>query len=783
MPYIRIPAVWDKLREAEENFRPVLMLANAGYGKTSAVNYYYRKRSVRRLSGLSGALDAMPAPEGIRQGVIIVDNVSWITDHASEQYLIRLLAAGTHHVVLIGRGHIPPWLAQLSVGIEFEYITARELAMDEGAVKKLFHGAKVPLTEEETALILRTMEGYPPAVLMVLAHAKRGDAISRATFSEIRVELFHYHETAFWQLWKEEVRELLLAVCRYPVFTPHLAARLSGLPDVNGLLDYCRRIGQFMDRVGPEKYALLDEMRAFLCWKQDMLWSMEQIRENYRTAAEYYLAEDRVSEALTYYEKAGDTGRIRQALITNAVRHPGIGAYYELRHYYLSLSREDLAGNSLLLSGICMLHSLLMKPEESNRAYEALTALQDREDLPEARREEARDRAAVLDVSLPHRAAADLPGALERLRKIHAKTGGKIPAFSLTDNCPSVLNGAFDLCALEEPLLTRDVLTPLETLPGHFGRGITETALGEIGFERNSMSSPEITAHLNRGYAEADSAGNTELIFAAQGILIRQQVAAGNLAYAKESLERLRQKSEIMKAGFLAGSLRALGAWLSLYTLSGEEVQAFVADSPDPRMNFYIMNRFCYRVRLRCLMMLGRYPEALDLSAFLSHYYTEYNRIYLSIENDFLRAIILHRTGQAEWRRLAEHALEQAEKYRLVQAIAMEGAAALPLLSEMKNPRKASAFRNTVLKAARAMALAYPGYLQMTAPRRIRFTPREQEILSMLCAGESTETICARMSIGYSALKKHNRSIYGKLGAKNRAEAEREAARLGIVKR
>ena len=36
MSYIRVPAVWDKLREAEESFRPVLMLANAGYGKTSA---------------------------------------------------------------------------------------------------------------------------------------------------------------------------------------------------------------------------------------------------------------------------------------------------------------------------------------------------------------------------------------------------------------------------------------------------------------------------------------------------------------------------------------------------------------------------------------------------------------------------------------------------------------------------------------------------------------------------------------------------------------------------
>lgn len=783
MSYIRVPAVWDKLREAEESFRPVLMLANAGYGKTSAVNYYYRKRSVLRLSGLSGALDAMPAPEGIRQGVIIADNISWITDRASEQYLIRLLAAGTHHVVLIGRGHIPPWLAQLNVSIEFVCITARELAMDEGSVKRLFHGANISLTEQETALILRTMEGYPPAVLMVLSHAKRGDAISKATFSEIRMELFHYHETAFWQLWKEEVRELLLTVCRYPVFTPYMAALLSGLPDVNRLLDYCRRIGQFMHRVGPEKYMLLTEMRAFLCWKQDMDWSAEQIRENYRKAAAYYMGEDQVSEALTCYEKAGDTGRIRQTLITNAIRHPGIGAYYELRHYYLSLSREDLAGNSLLLSGVCMLHSLLMKPEESNRAYEALTALRDREDLPEDRRAEARDRAAVLDVSLPHRAAADLPGALERLRKNHAESGRMIPAFSLTDNCPSVLNGAFDLCSLEEAALTRDVLTPLETLPGHFGRGFSEIALGEIGFERNNMSFPEITAHLNRGYAAADSAGNTELVFAAQGILIRQQVAAGNLTYAKESLERLRQKLEIMKAGFLARSLQALRAWLSLYTFSGEEIQAYMADSPDPRINFYIMNRFCYRVQLRCLIMQERYPEALDLSAFLSHYYTEYNRTYLSIENDFLQAIILYRTGQTEWRRLAEHALEQAEKYRLVQVIAMEGAAALPLLSDMKKARKASAFRNTVIKAARAMALAYPNYLQTAVPRHVRLTPKEQEILFMLCAGETTEKICAAMSISYSALKKHNRSIYGKLGAKNRVEAEREAARLGIVKR
>ena len=68
MTYIRVPAVWDKLRLAEETFRPVLMLATAGWGKTAAADYYYRKRAVLRLSGLSGALDAMPDPDRVRVG-------------------------------------------------------------------------------------------------------------------------------------------------------------------------------------------------------------------------------------------------------------------------------------------------------------------------------------------------------------------------------------------------------------------------------------------------------------------------------------------------------------------------------------------------------------------------------------------------------------------------------------------------------------------------------------------------------------------------------------------
>ena len=781
MTYIRVPAVWDKLRLAEETFRPVLMLATAGWGKTAAADYYYRKRAVLRLSGISGALDARPDPDRIRQGVILVDDISWITDPASQEYLLALLASGARHLVLIGRGHIPAWLIRASVRTEFVHISGADFILDAALIRKLFHASGVSLSEEDAALIQRTVAGYPPAVLMVLSHLKQGQPVSRALFGEIRIELFHYHEQAFWRMWKEPVRALLLEVCRYPSFSPEMASFLSGLPNVNELLEYGRSIGQFMTRTGPDQYVLLDEMRAFLCWKQDMLWSRERIAENYRKAAGYYLRERRISDALDCFEQAGATDRILEVLIANARRHPGTGYYDELQRHYQSLRLEDLPENPLLLSGICLLYSLLLRPEESEKAYSALAALPARGGLSPSLRLEAEARLALLDLSLPHRTGRNLPEAIRRLRNLCSAEQIEFPEFSLTDNCPSVLNGAFDFCAMDPTDLFRDVLTPLEEMSGPDGRGLTDIARGEIALERGEESVHAVAASLSRGCAAADFSGNMELFFAAQGLLIRYHVASGHFSDARRNLELLEQKIQERNAVFLLPGFRALKVWLSLYEHPGREAQAYLTEGPDPRLHFYIMNRFCYRIRLRCLIALGQYPEALDLSAYLSRYYEEYGRIYLSIENDFLRAVLLFRTGQQEWQHQARLALKRAERYGLTRVISMEGAAALPLLTRLGSRPHSGAFREKLLRETRAVALAYPNYLQGLPPRTIRLTGREQEILSMLCGGRTTGEICDSLSIGYSALKKHNRSIYEKLGVRNREEAVRAASRLGIV--
>jgi hypothetical protein len=45
----------------------------------------------------------MPDIATIRRGTVIIDDISWLTDVSSRDYVIKLLEAGGKHVILIGR--------------------------------------------------------------------------------------------------------------------------------------------------------------------------------------------------------------------------------------------------------------------------------------------------------------------------------------------------------------------------------------------------------------------------------------------------------------------------------------------------------------------------------------------------------------------------------------------------------------------------------------------------------------------------------------------------------
>ena len=65
--------------------------------------------------------------------------------------------------------------------------------------------------------------------------------------------------------------------------------------------------------------------------------------------------------------------------------------------------------------------------------------------------------------------------------------------------------------------------------------------------------------------------------------------------------------------------------------------------------------------------------------------------------------------------------------------------------------------------------------------RRLRLTPRELEVLKLLCEGLPNKLIERRLNIGAGTVKCHVASILSKLGVASRLQAVVAAHRLGLL--
>jgi DNA-binding NarL/FixJ family response regulator len=65
--------------------------------------------------------------------------------------------------------------------------------------------------------------------------------------------------------------------------------------------------------------------------------------------------------------------------------------------------------------------------------------------------------------------------------------------------------------------------------------------------------------------------------------------------------------------------------------------------------------------------------------------------------------------------------------------------------------------------------------------RRLRLTPREMEVLRLLCEGLPNKLIERRLQIGAGTVKCHVASILSKLGVASRLQAVVAAHRLGLL--
>lgn len=142
--YIRIAAIQSRMRAAERERVPIYVHAPTGTGKTAAVNFYYRNKRVCMLSGIKGFLDQMPPVGSIEEDTVVIDDMSFIVDTQSQDYVKGLIRSGEKHLVMLGRCVIPHYLLAENMAGLFLTCDETVMSLDEAAIGRLAAEMGVP---------------------------------------------------------------------------------------------------------------------------------------------------------------------------------------------------------------------------------------------------------------------------------------------------------------------------------------------------------------------------------------------------------------------------------------------------------------------------------------------------------------------------------------------------------------------------------------------------------------------------------------------------------------
>lgn len=782
--YVKIKSVYDMIDMAEKNHQILFMTAQVGAGKTAAVRYYYRNRPVLYLEGAKGFLSNMPDIADIKEPTVIIDDVSWLNDEKSKEYIVRLVKNQTKHLVLIGRSELPSWLSQENHTYHFLFMDFNDFLLSKEETRQMLECYGAVVDDRAVKAVLKNTCGYVLMTQMVAQHLAQGEPHSKSVFEAARMDCFRYFDQSLYERWDVDMRELLLVMAEFQEFDVKMAELVSGRNDAAILLERAQAVGSFLHLNEDMKYEMKLMLRRYFLWKRSIVFPAKDIIDIYDRAGLYYEVEGQIETALFYYDKAGDEEKVSKILIRNAQNHPGTAHFFETKEYYFRLPEELVEESPTLMAGMSMLYAILLQVEESNEWYERLVQFEKMLPRNDRRKKEAWGRIAYLQIALPQTGALKISTLLKDITLLCLDSNVSIPEFSVTSNLPSTMNGGKDFSewSKKDRELAITLKKPVELILGRYGAGLVNTALGESQFEKGNQDVYETITLLNSGYQIAETKGKIEICFAALGSLVRLHVSKHQLSVAASQLDDFQARAEREGADQLLDNIRTMHMWLHL--LKGDKlyVQSWVAaEAPDEHLYFYILERYRYMMKIRAYIALNRLSEAANLIERLNVYVKLYYRYYMSIELGILKAIVQYRMGEGDWQSTLNEALKTAEGYHFIRVITLEGAAIKPLLDHMSQTDIASEFMAEIRYDVDKMTRYYPDYLKDSNQMEEQLTDMEQKVMEQLCKGRSLQEIAQQYEVSYSTVKYHCRNIYRKLDVKNRQEAQAKAVELKIV--
>lgn len=788
--YFRPRKAAKKMKLAQSMNQTVYLCGVTGLGKTAFVKDYLGRRSYAYYSAEDYADWEFQMPEEGQEGIVVIDDLYLLTSPEFREELYPVLEALMERrdvwLILISRCQVPRWLMALYVNHLFCIIGEEDLLLEREEQDAYFASCDVYPGERVSQRIWTEGKGHPLALrilaleLLKNGHGSRESDVDNQleVYYQAKEQMYGYLETHVYDQWNLELQEFLMELSVAEDFDVQIAQMITGKKNVEELLEQAMETGDFIVKKGTV-YQYKKPFRRSMHRRLMRSTKADRIHRLYCNAGYCYEMRGEIDLALGAYAACEDEDEISRLLIANARENPASGHYFELRHYYLSLSEDTVRESAVLLSCMSMLQSIRMNVEESERWYRELEAYA--ANHTGSARKEAKTRLLYLDIALPHRGIVQIADIFRNAYTLIREHRVLLPEFSVTSNLPSQMNGGKDFCewSRKDKELAASIGKVVSLVLGSYGKGLVSLALAESFLEKG-MDSYEIVSLAEKGRMQAESVGKTEQCFVAVWLLGQLSLLRG---HAEDALERLDsfERTAGQDAARLVSNIRALRCWLWMYQGRMKEVMDWMKEAPDEYQEFWSMERLRYLVKARVYLQNGRYEQAVGILEKLLYYADKMNRTYVRMESKLLLATALYHMGWGDWKKSMQECISEAESYHFVRLISREGGSVLKLLRAEDFIWSDQKYKKQVLEECQRMADFYPSYLKKHEEGDVVLAPNALKILRLQADGCQTETIAAQLGITKNTIKYHNKETYRKLGVTSKAAAINEARNRGLL--
>ena len=761
--------------------RVLFFSAPCGFGKTVLADALLRGRNVLRQSAADP--DCAIPPSAQDWDILLIDDLQLMQEEVGQQALCELIRSSPErHFVLLSRGTPPGSLLAFRYTGLMTVLEADDLLFDADDVRRLLRLYGVEAADSEIDGILKESVGYPLGVAITARCMSPGKPWTPGLVARVFREVFLYFETAIYRRFDLPVRRFLLELAPFESFDLEMARMVSGDPRAGERLDWLLRYTTMLRYDDCQRFHFWSGFRAFLLWEMEREYTEEKRRALLSRGGLYYELKEDFSSALDCYTRGGDHAKVSELLIRNAELHPGMGHYAEMEQYYRALPEAEILTSPSLMQGMSMLCALSADYDGSEHWYGCLKRFVERCGKEDAAGRQARGRLAWLDISLPQRGVKRLTDTIPAVFQLMTNKELSLPSFSVTSALPSIMNGGKDFSpwSKKDDLLYHTMRIPVEAVLGRDGVGLADCAIAESKFEKGEDISPRMLPLVQR-MNDIRRGGTPDMEFAVSGLLARSQLASGQPADTRRTIEVLRECFAERGLTRFLPNMDAMLCRIALHTGDLDEADVWYrVKAPREPMHINILKRYQYFTQAMVELANGKPDSALLTLTPMEPYCTACMRYIDTIHLKMLTAIALYQKRDEAWREPLTAALALAEEYRFIRTVSVYGAAVLPLLDALEWSGNAK-WHKRLMADVRAQAAFYPHFLEPRLAPGEELTPTELQILHLLCADKSNAEIAQIMDVKLPTVKTHVSHILDKLDVKRRAEAKTAAKKLHLV--